>query len=142
MCPFMAPRFHPWGQKWSKVKEIPIPLHSKPRAAKHKPNSSHNALELANLDSLPQRSASILNGNYCAQTHMHTQHLDRSNEMQKTKGGEGGALGKSEKKMRCSVKKMERMKQTRKKDSAGKKWRYVNVKSESSDGEKRYNVLS
>lgn len=99
LCPFMAPRFHPWGQKWSKVKEILIPLHSKPRAAKHKPNSSHNALELANLDPLPQRSASILNGNYCAQTHMHTQHLDRSNEMQKTKRGEGGALGKSEKKL-------------------------------------------
>ncbi|MEQ2221386.1 hypothetical protein ILYODFUR_015409, partial [Ilyodon furcidens] len=49
------------GQRWSKVKEILIPLLNEPRAAKHKPNSSLNALELANLDSLPQRSASILN---------------------------------------------------------------------------------
>ncbi|MEQ2299411.1 hypothetical protein AMECASPLE_014870 [Ameca splendens] len=116
----MAPHFHPWGQRWSKVKEILIPLLNEPRAAKHKPNSSHNALELANLDSLPQRSASILNGNYCTQTHMHTQHLDRSNEMQKTKRRKGGIVGKSENKMTCSKKKIERMKQTRKKGCTGK----------------------
>lgn len=30
---------------------------------KHKPNSFHDASALANLDSLPQRAASILNGN-------------------------------------------------------------------------------
>lgn len=94
LCPFIPLSFPPWGQKWSKVKAILIPQHRKPRTTKHKPNSSHNALELANLDSLPQRSASILNGNYGTQTHMHTQHLDCSNEMQKTKRREGGVLGK------------------------------------------------
>lgn len=114
--PFNSSRLPPGGHKWSKVKEILIPQHSKARTAKHKPNSSHNALELANLDSLPQRSASILNGNYGAQTHMHAQHLDCSNEMQKTKTEEGGVLQKYGKKMRFSEgKNVEEMKKTKKK---------------------------
>ena len=66
---------------------------------------------MANLDSLPQRSASILNGNYYTHTHtlagVHTHYLDCTDEMQKTKRRKGGVQGEAEKKMRCSKKKME-----------------------------------
>lgn len=106
--PFYPPSFLPWGEQRSKVKEILIPQQSTPRAPKHKPNSSHHALVLANLDSLPQRSTSILNGNYYTLTHIHTQHMVGADEMQKTKRRKGGVLGETEKKMRCSEEKRRR----------------------------------
>lgn len=84
-----------------KSRKFLIPLHSTPRAPKYKPNRSHNASLLANFGFLPQRSASILNGNYYSltlththkRTHKHmrthaslyTHYLDCTNEMQKTK---------------------------------------------------------
>lgn len=76
-------------------------------------------------------------------TSVHTHYLDCTDEMQKTKRREGGVQGEAEKKMRRSKKKMEEVKQTRKKMEYGtKSGGYVNVESESSGRERRYNVLS
>lgn len=105
VCALLSHPPPPWGEQRSKVKEILIPLQSTPRAPKHKPNSSHHAWALANLCSLPQRSTSILNGNYYTLTHIHAQCMVCTDEMQKTKRRKGGVQGETEKKMRCSEKK-------------------------------------
>jgi len=133
----------PLGTKMVKSQGNSDSSASKARAPKHKPNNSHNASVLANLESPPpQRSASILNGNYCTHTYKHTQHLDFKNEMQKTKRRNGGVLEKVEQKMRYTEERKLRKCNKERKYGKKKSDGYVNVKSESSDGEGRYNVLS
>lgn len=149
--PFYPSLPPPWGQKRSKVKEILIPQHSTPRAPKHKPNSSHNASVLANLDSLPQRSASILNGNYYThtRTHIHSQPCIRTTwtvqmrckrqrgEREEFREKQKRKWGVVRKKMGISVANQKKSENARKKSGG-----YVNVESESSGGKRRYNVLS
>lgn len=113
--PFSPSLLPPGDKGGQKSRKFLIPQQSTPRAPKHKPNSSHNASLLANLGFLPQRSASILNGNYYSYTHtqthiligVHTHYLGCTDEMQKTKRRKGGVQGDAQKKMRCSEKKME-----------------------------------
>lgn len=73
----------------------------------------------------------------------HTHYLNCTEEMQKTKRWKGGVQQEAEKKMRCSKKKNGRSVTNQKKRvKVEKKYWYVNVESESSGGERRYNVLS
>lgn len=86
---------------------------------------------LANLDSLPQRSASILNGNYCTYTHTYTTWTVQMKC--KRQRGEKEEL-KERQKRKWSV--------IWKKGESKKSGGYANVKSEGSGGERKYNVLS
>lgn len=71
-CPSTPPIPPPRDKGGQKSRKFLIPLHSTPRAPKYKPNRSHNASLLANFGFLPQRSATILNGNYYSLSHTHT----------------------------------------------------------------------
>lgn len=130
-CPSASPRLPPGDKGGQKSRKFLIPPRSTPRAPKHKPNSSHNASLLANLGSLPQRSASILNGNYYPHTHAHTHmqaciHNTCTVQIKcKRQRAGGGVQGAAQKKMRCSKKKKKKCKKSskllKKRENVGQK---------------------